>query len=109
MAWHDGVMPDTYVRQPVQYALRVFTDCSDVKLPGRSIEMRGFEGFDAEKCLEDCPRCNRCPHTSLRRVHMEGLIQQYELQNLRYETDRLPLAPPTAAEWHILAMQAINS
>ncbi len=70
--------------------------------------MRGFEGFDAEKCLEDCPRCNRCAHTSPRRMRMEGLIQQYELQNLRYETDRLPLAPPTAAEWHMLAMQAIN-
>lgn len=71
--------------------------------------MREFEEFDAERCLEDCPRCNRCAHTSPRRKHMEGLIQQYELQNLRYEADRLPLAPPTAAEWHILAMQAINS
>jgi len=41
-------------------------------------------------------------------MRMEGLIQQYELQNLRYETDRLPMAPPTAVEWHILATQAIN-
>jgi hypothetical protein len=71
--------------------------------------MRNFEGFDVEECPGDCPRCNRCPHASLRRVRMEGLIQQYDLQSLRYETDRLPMAPPTAVEWHILAMQAMNA
>lgn len=65
--------------------------------------------FEAEKCMEDCPRCNRCAHTSPRRVRMEGLIQQYELEALRYETDRLPIGRPTVAEWHELAMKAVNA
>jgi hypothetical protein len=64
--------------------------------------------FDSAHCLEDCPRCDRCSHTAPRRLRVEALIQQMELENLRYETDRLPISPVTGAEWHSLVMQAMN-
>jgi hypothetical protein len=63
--------------------------------------------FDPAHCIEDCPRCDRCPHTSPRRQRMEGVIRQYELERLRYETDCLPLPPLTAGEWHALAQRAL--
>jgi hypothetical protein len=64
--------------------------------------------FDPRQCVEDCPRCNRCAHTSPRRIRMEALVRGTELENLRYEADRLPIPPSTAAEWHTRAMQAVG-
>jgi hypothetical protein len=64
--------------------------------------------FDPLQCLEDCPRCDRCADTAPRRMRMEALIHKTELENLRYEADRLPVAPMTADQWHRLAMQAVR-
>ncbi|HEV2387960.1 MAG TPA: hypothetical protein VGS20_11975 [Candidatus Acidoferrales bacterium] len=57
-------------------------------------------------CLEDCPRCNLCPHWNPRRQKIEALIRQVELEKERYEADGLGglLAP---VSWHELVMEAL--
>jgi hypothetical protein len=62
--------------------------------------------FEHADCPEDCPRCNRCPHTSLCRQRIEALIRQVELERDRYEADGLAELLP-AVSWHEQVMQAL--
>lgn len=62
--------------------------------------------FEYSDCPEDCPRCNRCPHSSPCRQRIEALIRQVELERDRYEADGLMgLLPPVS--WHELVMEAL--
>jgi hypothetical protein len=58
-------------------------------------------------CPEDCPRCNRCPPSDLRRMIIDALIIATELEKERYEADGLQsLLPPM--DWHELVLQALD-
>lgn len=57
-------------------------------------------------CPEDCPRCNRCPHSDMRRQKIEALIQQVEMEKERYGADgMLDLLP--GISWHERVMEAL--
>jgi hypothetical protein len=65
-----------------------------------------LEDIDISNCLEDCPRCNRCPHSFLRRQKIEALIRQVEMEKERYMADGLLDMMPVVS-WHQRVMEAL--
>jgi hypothetical protein len=61
---------------------------------------------DHSDCPEDCPRCNRCPHTEVRRQKIEALILQVEMEKERYMADGVMDLLPTTS-WHERVMEAL--
>lgn len=65
-----------------------------------------MEPTDFSDCLEDCPRCNRCPHTFPRRQKIEALIRQVEMEKERYMADGLmDMMPPIP--WHQRVLETL--
>lgn len=61
---------------------------------------------DYADCPEDCPRCNRCSHSTLRRQKIEALIRQVEMEKQRYEADGMAELI-SAVSWHERVMEAL--
>jgi hypothetical protein len=73
---------------------------------GSCPEEKPMETIDHSDCPEDCPRCNRCPHTEVRRQKIEALIMQVEMEKERYMADGMMDLLP-AMSWHERVMEAL--
>ncbi|MFZ0211594.1 MAG: hypothetical protein WBE20_09770 [Candidatus Acidiferrales bacterium] len=69
--------------------------------------MTTYKGFARAECTEDCPRCNRCPPESVRRMRVDAMITGWELEKLRYQADGLAISWPSPADWHGMVEHAL--